>query len=47
VTIEFGNPRELEERLVLFSYVIANEPEVAEPYSTGIVPEVLVELEHC
>jgi hypothetical protein len=46
VTIEFGNPVELEERLVLFSYVISNEPEIAEPYSTGIVPEVLVELEH-
>jgi hypothetical protein len=37
---------ELEERLVLFSDLIANEPEVAEPYSTGIVPEVPVELEH-
>jgi hypothetical protein len=42
VTIEFGNPVELEERLVLFSDLIAKEPEVAEPYSTGVVSEVLV-----
>ncbi len=46
VTVAFANAFELQERLVLLSLALANEPDAVEHYSTNAPPEASVDLQN-